>query len=92
MTFAESNAKRSAVEASGDKARALSACQLAIKETLKNPSSVEWVDMLQWPSSFEEPLWTIQATYRATNSFNAVVTESVICETLNGTFAANLVR
>lgn len=92
LTLDESNATKSVREASGDKAKAISACQLAIEETLKNPKSVEWVDRFQWPSSFDQPLWTIQATYRATNSFNAIVTESVICETLDGTFAANLVR
>lgn len=71
---------------------AIVACMSAIEASLKNPDSVDWVSRLDWPSSFDDPTWTIQATYRATNGFGAVVTEVVTCEAPDGSFSANLIR
>jgi len=74
-----------------DKVQAIAACQSAIKESLNDPSSAEFVDRMNWPASFEDPIWTIRATYRGSNSFGAIVTETIVCEALDGTYSVNLI-
>ena len=74
-----------------NKNQAIAACQLVIKASLNDPSSAEFVDSLNWPASFEDPIWTIRATYRGSNSFGAIVTETIVCEALDGSYSANLV-
>lgn len=71
---------------------AIVACMSAIEASLKNPDSVDWVSRLDWPSSFDDPTWTIQATYRATNGFGAVVTEQATCKARDGSYSASLIR
>lgn len=68
------------------------ACQTAIKQNLNNPSSAEFVDRLNWPATLDDGVWTIKATYRGTNGFGGVVTETITCKALEGSFSAVLIR
>lgn len=72
--------------------RAGVACQTAIKENLKDPSSAKFVDRLNWPASLDGDMWTIEATYRGANSLGGVVTETVTCKAQQGSFHATLIR
>lgn len=57
------------------------ACGHFIRESLNNPSSYEAVDSLNWSTNFrDDGIITVAATYRATNSFGAVVTETTYCD------------
>lgn len=71
---------------------ALTACQTTIKANLKNPRSAEFVDHLNWPATLENDIWTIRATYRGTNGFGGVVTETITCKSKVGSFSAILIR
>lgn len=66
--------------ASNLKVTAISYCKVQVKQSLKDPSSVDWTDWQSWPVSVERPIWTVLAKYRAKNSFGAVVPGEAICE------------
>lgn len=68
------------------------ACQSAIKANLKDPSSAQFVDRLNWPSTLKDGIWTVEATYRGTNGFGGVVTETITCKAADGSFSAVLIR
>lgn len=72
-------AEKSRAEASF-RTSAIAWCSSAIKESLKNPDSAEWVGRPQWPvRQAEGNLYLVTATYRATNSFGGVITEQTDC-------------
>lgn len=68
------------------------ACQSAIKANLKDPSSAQFVDRLNWPSTLENGVWTVEAKYRAANGFGGIVTETIACKAADGSFSAVLIR
>lgn len=61
----------------GAQARAM--CQQFIKQRLHDPKSVEWVEPWTWPTKQSASGWVVNATYRATNGFNAVRVERSTC-------------
>ena len=57
------------------------ACGHFIEQTLNNPASFEPVNRLNWSTNFrDDGIITVAATYRATNAFGAVVTETTYCD------------
>ena len=57
------------------------ACGHFIRQSLHNPASYEAVNSLNWSTNFRnDGIITVAATYRATNSFGAVVTETTYCD------------
>ena len=57
------------------------ACGHFIEQTLNNPDSFDPVNRLGWPTNFrDDGIITVAATYRATNAFGAVVTETTYCD------------
>ena len=57
------------------------ACGHFIEQTLNNPASFEPVNRLNWPTNVrDDGIITVAATYRATNAFGAVVTETTYCD------------
>ena len=57
------------------------ACSFFIEQSLNNPASFEPVNRLNWSTNFrDDDIITVAATYRATNAFGAVVTETTYCD------------
>jgi len=57
------------------------ACGHFIQQSLNNPASYEAVDSLNWSTNFrDDGIITVAATYRATNAFGAIVTETTYCD------------
>lgn len=60
------------------------ACSHFIEQSLNNPASFEPVNRLNWPTNLrDDGIITVAATYRATNGFGAVVTETTFCDILH---------
>jgi len=57
------------------------ACMSLVRNNLRNPSSVEWVDRARWPVAQDADTgnYLVAVTYRATNGFGGVVTEKQVC-------------
>ena len=57
------------------------ACGYFIRQSLNDPSSYQAVNSLNWSTNFrDDGIITVAATYRATNAFGAVVTETTYCD------------
>ena len=57
------------------------ACGHFIEQSLNDPASFQPVNRLNWPTNFrDDGIITVAATYRATNGFGAVVTETTYCD------------
>ena len=55
-------------------------CRAWIKDVLREPGSVEWIDRDAWPVTFSAPdVATVEATYRARNGFGGMTVETIAC-------------
>lgn len=55
-------------------------CRFAIRRTLNDPESVEWVNQTGWPVTRDGLLYNVDADYRAKNVFGATILTTSRCE------------
>lgn len=72
-------AREAARELSRFQSEARVKCSVAIKQGMHDPSSAEWASRASWPVTDSGSFYTIRATYRGSNLFGAIVTETRDC-------------